>query len=102
MKDFHIYLYVCQKMELIKPKIKNLEKKWKLNMLEPGTKTCAISGVLLILAVIFHLMHKVFFSQILAVLSCLVLAVLLILVRIELYQNKKEYLKAKRENRDVK
>lgn len=77
-------------------------KRIKLNMLEPGCKMCKISGILLILASICYIFRLQSFSLILLCCSILIFVVLLILVRIELYQDNKDYLKFKSEDKNIK
>ena len=77
-------------------------KRIKLNMLEPGCKMCKTSGILLILAGICYIFCLQSFSLILLCCSILIFVVLLILVRIELYQDNKDYLKFKSEDKNIK
>ena len=70
-------------------------------MLEPGCKMCKISGGLLILAGLGYVFGLQSISFLLLCCSILIFVVLLILIRIELYQDNKDYLKYKREDKDI-
>lgn len=73
----------------------------KLNMLEPGCKMCRISGILLILAGVCYVFGLQSISLLVLCCSILIFVVLLILVRIELYQDNKDYLKYKKEDKNI-
>ncbi|MGN0470239.1 MAG: hypothetical protein ACI4GV_04925 [Acutalibacteraceae bacterium] len=62
--------------------------KYKLNMLEPGQIMMKIAGVLLLLAIIFRLVKWQAIAVAALIPAGLIFAVLLILVAIELYQDK--------------
>lgn len=74
--------------------------KYKLNMLEPGQIMMKIVGVLLLIAIIFWLIRWQAIAVAALILAGLVFAVLLILVAIELHQDKVLNDIAMRENKD--
>lgn len=69
---------------------KNMYKnyKYKLNMLEPGSKMLKLLGVLLVGGVFTHLLQLYVLRNILFVVCGVILATLLILVIVELHQDK--------------
>lgn len=72
-----------------------MKRRFKLNMLEPGIRICKICGVLLLLAGMLYLFHCRTASILLAAVAALLFVILMILVKIELYQDEKDYLKWK-------
>lgn len=62
--------------------------KHKLNMLEPGNKMLKLMAILLAGGLLTHFIHLYTVRNLLLVGTCLVLATLLILVAVELYQDK--------------
>lgn len=74
--------------------------KYKLNMLEPGQIMMKIIGVLLLIAIIFWWVKWQAIAVAALILAGLVFAVLLILVAIELHQDKVLNDIAMRENKD--
>ena len=77
------------------------QRRIKLNMLEPGCKMCKISGVLIIFSLVCYLFKLQTFSLILSCCAFSIFVVLLILVKIELYQDNKDYLKYKNEDKNI-
>ncbi len=73
----------------------------KLNTLEPGTRMLKIAGVLALLGVITHGLKMCLPAVILLAAAGLITAVLLILVRIELHQDKVLGEIARRENEEA-
>lgn len=74
--------------------------KYKLNMLEPGQIMMKIVGVLLLLGITFRLVRLQAISVAALILAGLVFAVMLILVAIELHQDKVLNDIAMRENKE--
>ena len=73
----------------------------KLNMLEPGTRMLKIAGILALLGVIAHGLGMRLLAVLLLSAAGLIVAVLLILVRIELHQDKVLNEIAQRENEEA-
>lgn len=70
-------------------------KRIKLNMLNPGIRMCQISGILLVVALILYFIGVKHLSFITAGAAVALFLVLLILVKIELYQDNQDYLRWK-------
>ncbi|HEX3038076.1 MAG TPA: hypothetical protein VHO94_03680 [Oscillospiraceae bacterium] len=60
---------------------------------------CKISGILLVIAIVFYLFGCRMISYILGGAGAALLLVLLILVKIELYQDNQDYLEWKNDNK---
>ncbi len=73
----------------------------KLNMLGPGTRMLKIAGILALLGVISHGLGMRLIAVFLLATAGLIVAVLLILVRIELQQDKVLGEIARRENKEA-
>ena len=73
----------------------------KLNMLEPGTRMLKIAGVLALLGVIAHGLKMHLPAVILLAAAGLIVAALLILVRVELHQDRVLNEIAQRENEEA-
>ncbi|HHZ05537.1 MAG TPA: hypothetical protein GX401_01915 [Clostridiales bacterium] len=75
--------------------------KHKLNMLEPGSVMVKIIGILILIAFILYVFSLKLLAGIFVGLGFLMLAVLLILVGVELHQDKMMYEDAKKEDKEI-
>ncbi len=75
------------------------KRRIKLNMLEPGTKMLAVSGILILFALPLYLLGCKLAACILGGVAAALFVVLLILVRIELWQDEQDYLRYKDETK---
>jgi Ca2+/Na+ antiporter len=78
------------------------EPRHKLNMLEPGAVLLKIMGVLILAGAITRWLGAAVIFIVLWAVAGLMLAVLIILLFIEKRQDKRMYLEAKKENKDIK
>lgn len=75
------------------------KRRIKLNMLEPGTRMLAVSGILILFALPLYLLGCKLAAYILGGVAAALFVVLLILVRIELWQDEQDYLRYKDETK---
>lgn len=66
--------------------------KYKLNILKPGCKMLRIATILYIIAFILILLRKIILGTVFAVLASIVIFVLLILIAVQLHQDKQKYI----------
>ena len=78
------------------------EPRHKLNMLEPGAVLLKIMGVLILAGAVARWLGAFIISTVLWAAAGLMLAVLIFLLIIEQHQDKRMYLKAKKENPEIK
>ena len=78
------------------------EPRHKLNMLEPGAVLLKIMGVLILAGAAARWLGAFIISTVLWAAAGLMLAVLIFLLIIEQHQDKRMYLKAKKENPEIK
>jgi Flp pilus assembly protein TadB len=78
------------------------EPRHKLNMLEPGAVLLKIMGALILAGAIARWLGFTVNSIVLFVLAGLLFAVLILLLIIEQRQDKRMYLEAKKEDKDIK
>lgn len=76
--------------------------RYKLNMLEPGSKMLIITGIILIVAFVCYLLHWKLFCLILIGGGMLIFLILIILLAVEQHQDKVLYEDAKKKDKDIK
>lgn len=66
--------------------------KYKLNILNPGHKMLRIATMLYAIAFILVLLKKIVLGAVFAVLASIIIFVLLILIAVQLHQDKQKYI----------